>query len=61
MEFLLFSSVVFGFDILGQPLESPTFTAHESFSFYSLLIRAIKGQIPEVLFVPEVLPGGTAG
>ncbi len=60
VEFLVFSSVVFGFDILGQPLESPTFTAHESFEVYLLPVRVIKGQIQELQFVLEVLPG-TAG
>ncbi len=56
---------VYGFDIPGQPLDSPSFTAVESNNQkYSLPVRIIKGslgQLPVVVFDAEVLPGGTAG
>ncbi len=57
-----FSCLVYGFDIPGQPLESPTFTGVESTDRYTLPIRMIKGRVGNrVDLNAEVLPGGTAG
>ncbi len=53
---------VYGFDIPGQPLESPSFSAMESISErYSLPIKMIKGVVgTQVDIVADVLSGGTA-
>ncbi len=62
MDTLLTPFSVYGFDIPGQPLESPTFTAVETSNTYSLPIRMIKGNVgpSKVDINAEVLPGGTA-
>ncbi len=56
-------AAVYGFDIPGQPLDTPTFTAAErGWPQYSLPVRMIKGSVGSGLDInAEVQPGGTAG
>ncbi len=62
LTFLIIPCTVYGFDIPGQPLESPTFTGVESSDQYTLAIRMIKGIVGNrVDLDAELLPGGTAG